>query len=294
MNKTVIATVATSIILTVSNQAVANDVEKENIKESQWSSFSSISFVSDFIFRGQSMTWGRPAVQFLMEANHEAGPYVGFFSSNVSDHWLPGANLEIDVYGGMRGSLPGDLGISYDIGGVYYYYPGADWDESGFNPPTCPDCNTKSSKLNTFEVYASLSYKWLSIKAGRTLTEYWGWNSNNSGIGMFANDLKAGVKPGGDTKGSYFYETNLLYEISPTWFLSGQLGRQVIEDTSRLNLTYYKVGIAKNLHSGWSLGVNYSGADEQSGYKNFVSLRNTTSKSDVTKDIIFVNVTKNF
>jgi len=262
----------------------------------EWTTPASISLVSDSIFRGQSQTWGRPALQFVIEADHKSGAYLGFAAANVSDQWIPGGNLETDFYGGYRGNFPGAASdVSYDVGGIYYYYPGANWDESGFNPPTCPSCNTKSNNLNTFEIYGSVSYKWLSLKAGRTLTEYWGWNNNNSGIGIgFANDLQAGVKPGGDTKGSYFYETNLTYELWPSWIVTGQLGRQVIHDVKGLNLTYYKAGVTKSFAGGWSIGVFYSGSNEPAAYKDFLGLRNTTSKSDIAKDTGYISITKSF
>lgn len=251
----------------------------------------SISLVSDYIFRGQSQTWGRPAAQLGVEVNHKSGLYAGFFGSNVSDEWLPGANLETDWYAGYRGTLPGTASdFGFDVGGIYYYYPGGNWKNSGFG-------GTNPNSLNTFEVYAALSYKWLQLKTGRTLTEYWGWNNNNSGVGSgFANDLTAGVKPGGDTKGSYFYEANASYEVFPTWTLSGQIGRQIIADSTGLDITYYKAGVTKGLSGGWSIGAFYSGTNGPDAYENFVSLRSavTGDDSDVTRSTGFISVTKAF
>lgn len=255
-----------------------------------WTFPSSISLVSDYIFRGQSQTWGKPAAQISVEADHKSGFYAGFFASNVSDEWLPGANLETDWYGGFRGSFASDFG--YDVGGIYYYYPGANWDESGFN--------SKSNSLNTVEVYAAVSYKTFSLKGGRTLTEYWGWNNNNSGVGScptpngFNGDCAAGVKPGGNTNGSYYFETNGSYEIFPTWTISGQIGRQWISAASGLDITYHKLGLTKAFSTGWSVGAFYSGTNTPDAYENFLSLRNTTSKSDIAKNTGFISVTKAF
>lgn len=249
----------------------------------------SISLVSDYIFRGQTQTWGRPAAQVGVEVNHKSGLYAGFFGSNVSDEWLPGANLETDWYAGYRGTLPGAASdIGFDVGGIWYYYPGADWKKSGF-------AGTNPNKLNTFEVYAALSYKWLQVKAGRTLTEYWGWNNNNSGVGSgFAGDLNAGVHPGGDTQGSYFYEANASYEVFPTWTISGQLGRQVIADTTGLDLTYFKAGVTKAIKDGWSVGAFYSGTNGVDAYKNFLSLRDTIDEKDIARNTGFISISKSF
>lgn len=263
-----------------------------------WTFPASISFVSDYIFRGQSQTWGRPAAQLFIEADHKSGFYAGFAASNVSDEWLPGANLETDFFGGYRGTVSV---FGFDVGGIYYYYPGANWDESQF------EGMNRSNSINTFEVYASLSYKWLSVKAGTTLTEYFGWDTNNSPkIGHFPGDPtlygfngdpKAGVT-GGNTNGSYFFEANAAYEVYPTWTLSGQIGRQVISDADGLDITYYKAGVTKAFtlagSSGWSVGAFYSGTNEPDAYKDFISLRSGNGKSDIAKDTGFVTITKSF
>ena len=255
---------------------------------------SSASFVSDYIFRGQSQTWGKPAAQISTELAHKSGLYAGFFASNVSDKWLPGANLETDLYAGYRNTI-GATDVGFDVGGIAYLYPGANWEDSVFNGSNSPN------KLNTFEVYGGLSYKWLSFKTGITTTEYWGWNENNSapaseptngGVGDFNGNPNAGVR--GSTKGSYFYELNASNEILPTWTLSGQLGRQMIAHSGGLDLTYYKVGISKALPKEWSVAAFYSGTNEPDAYKDFLSLSNSGNKSDIAKDKVFFSISKSF
>jgi uncharacterized protein (TIGR02001 family) len=250
-----------------------------------WTFPMSVSLVSDYIFRGQSQTWGRPAAQFAFEADHKSGFYAGFFLSNVSDHWLPGAKVETDLYGGFRGKLTEDIG--FDVGGIYYMYPGADWDESAF------DGFNASNKVDTFEAYAALTYKWLTFKTGITLNEYFGWSTNNSPVnGGFAGDLDAGVT--GDTSGSYFFELNAAYEVVPSWTVSGQIGRQEINNSKGLDITYYKAGVTKALPHGFSLGAFYSGSNEPDAYEDFISLDNARSDSDIAKDTVFVTLTKSF
>jgi uncharacterized protein (TIGR02001 family) len=249
---------------------------------------SNASFVSDYIFRGQSQTWGKPAVQISSELAHKSGLYAGFFGSNVSSHWLPGATLETDLYAGFRNKI-GATEVGYDVGGIYYMYPGADWKESNW-----AGANAKNS-VNTFEVYGALSYKWLSFKTGITTTEYFGWNENNSGVGIgFGNDLAAGVK--GSTKGSYFTELNAAYEVLPSWTMSGQVGHQVINNSTGLDITYYKAGISKALPADWSIAAFYSGSSEPDAYKRFASLNNGngTGLSDIAKDKVFFSVSKSF
>lgn len=122
---------------------------EEAAPASDWTVPMSVMLVSDYIFRGQSQTWGGPALQFSIEAAHRSGFYAGFFASNVSDHWLPGAAVETDLYGGYRTRVADTIGV--DIGAVYYLYPGANWDDSpftGFNA---------RNRLDTAEAYVALN-----------------------------------------------------------------------------------------------------------------------------------------
>ena len=251
-----------------------------------WTFPGSVSLVSDYIFRGQSQSWGRPSLQFAVEADHKSGLYAGFSAETVSDKWLPGANLEADYYAGFRSTLPGIASaVGFDVGAIYYTYPNGDWDQSAFP--------SKSATLDTAEAYLALSYSWLTLKTGVTLGPYFGWNKNNSGVGIgFNGDLKAGVT--GNTTGSYYYEADGLYEFFPTWTVNGQIGHQVINNSTGLDITYFKAGVTKAFASGWSVGASYSATNEPSAYKNFLSLENTTSQSDIAKDKFFVSVSKSF
>lgn len=82
-----------------------------------------VTLVSDYRFRGVSLSDKDFAVQPTLTVSHESGLYVGVWGSNVAEN--PGDDLEVDLYAGFAG---GDA-ITYDIGATYYLYPGA----SGLN-----------------------------------------------------------------------------------------------------------------------------------------------------------------
>ncbi|OIR04962.1 bacterial protein of unknown function (Gcw_chp) [mine drainage metagenome] len=251
-----------------------------------WTFPASVGYVSDYIFRGQSQSWGKGSLQAAIEADHASGFYAGLSMESVSDKWLAGASLETDFFAGFRHAIA-NTDFGYDVGAIYYAYPGADWNKSVFK--------SNKNSLNTLEAYAAVNYKWLSLKAGRTITEYFGWNNNNSGtLGGFAGDNNAGVIPGGSTKGSYFYEADASYEVLPTWTASGQLGRQVIADAVGLDITYYKAGVSKAFANGWTVGGFYSGTNEPAAYKNFASLSSSGDATNVAKNQVFVSVFKSF
>ncbi len=253
--------------------------------DAAWTFPVNVGVVSDYIFRGQSQTWGKPALQVSAEADHASGAYIGVAASNVSDHWLPGATVELDLYGGYRGKIADTVG--YDVGLIYYTYPGANWSDSVFT-----GFNAKNS-LNTLEASVAFSYEWLTFKTGATLTEYFGWSTNNSPVnGGFAGDLNAGVT--GSTRYSPFVELNAAYEVAEGWTVNGQLGHQKIRNSTGLDITYFKAGVSKAFADGWTVGASYSVSSEPDAYKGFLSLANGTSASDIARDKFFVSVNKAF
>ncbi len=90
-----------------------------------------VALVSEYYFRGISQTDDAPAVQGGFDWSmplSEGGPslYLGVWGSNVDFNeagGVDGATIETDVYGGLSGSM-GDIG--WDVGIIYYGYPGAD------------------------------------------------------------------------------------------------------------------------------------------------------------------------
>jgi uncharacterized protein (TIGR02001 family) len=121
-----------------------------------------VGLFSQYIFRGLTQTDTEPALQGGFDYAHSGGFYAGTWGSNVS--WIRdfggaytgGASLELDIYGGYKGSI-GNTGLGYDVGLLYYWYPG-----------------TKAAgvtKADTLEVYGALSWKWLSAKFSYAISD---------------------------------------------------------------------------------------------------------------------------
>lgn len=81
-----------------------------------------VGIVSDYVFRGYSQTDEGPAVQGGFDYTFDNGLYIGTWASNVNFNDGDEATVEIDAYGGFANSI--DI-FSYDVGYVYYFYPGA-------------------------------------------------------------------------------------------------------------------------------------------------------------------------
>ena len=102
-------------------------------------------FTNEYYFRGLSQTDDAVAVQASLDysvdlakgmaAAGDVSAYLGIWGSNVdfnegtyaSGLTKDGATLEVDIYGGIKGSF-GSTGIGWDLGFIYYWYPGADAD----------------------------------------------------------------------------------------------------------------------------------------------------------------------
>jgi uncharacterized protein (TIGR02001 family) len=118
-----------------------------------------VGFYSQYIFRGLSQTDRKPALQGGFDYAHSSGLYAGTWASNIS--WLrdggayrSGGSLEWDFYAGWKPSF-GDF--TFDLGTLYYWYPG----DAAFTAPGAPASNPKA---DTWEVYAGAGWKWLSAK----------------------------------------------------------------------------------------------------------------------------------
>lgn len=99
-----------------SNHALAQDADLPGTFSGE------VTFTTDYIFRGFTQTDGDPAVEGGFAWDSGAGFYVGTWASNVNFNDGDEASIEIDLYGGYAGEIDN---FSYDVGVVYYWYPGA-------------------------------------------------------------------------------------------------------------------------------------------------------------------------
>lgn len=83
-----------------------------------------VTLVSQYRFRGISLSDEHVALQGTINLNHASGFYVGTWSSMLDGFGaLGGSNLEVDLYGGWRHRLARD--VTLDAGLLYYAYPGS-------------------------------------------------------------------------------------------------------------------------------------------------------------------------
>ena len=96
---------------------------------------------SDYNWRGITQTSQDPALQGSIDYAHDSGFYAGVWASNVDFGDCCDEEIETDLYLGFSGGED----ITWDVGGIYYVYPGAE-------------------DLDFWEIYAGLGWNWLSGK----------------------------------------------------------------------------------------------------------------------------------
>lgn len=168
------------------------------------------SITSDYRYRGLSQTRLDPALQGGADYVHSpTGFYVGTWLSTIK--WtkdLGGdGNIEWDVYAGKRGQLTET--ISYDVGGLYYWYPDNQLDPSA----------------NTFELYGKLGFGPAYVKYSHATTNLFGT---------------------ADSKRSGYLDVGADLDVGSGFVLNLHVGRQKIRNNSDLSYTDYKVGVTRD------------------------------------------------
>ncbi|HUQ13115.1 MAG TPA: TorF family putative porin [Novosphingobium sp.] len=81
--------------------------------------------VSDYRFRGYSLSGGDPALQGTINLNHSSGFYAGAWASSLDANVSPFyGDVELDLYAGWTGLLSSAL--TADVGVLRYVYPSND------------------------------------------------------------------------------------------------------------------------------------------------------------------------
>jgi uncharacterized protein (TIGR02001 family) len=197
-------------------------------------------FTTDYIFRGVSQTNQNPAVQPAFDLTYGIF-YVGIWGSNVDFGGAigPGGNLkdvasvEIDYYAGIR---PVWKGITFDIGGIAYTYPGA------FDP---------AGEFDYFELKTGLAYTFAQ-KLTLGVVNYW------------SPEYFGEVGDSDAIEGSlaYAFAGKLFNFFSPT--LSGSVGYWGFDELAT-DYTYWNAGLTLGFMQNWSADVRYHDTDLSDG-----------------------------
>jgi len=194
-----------------------------------------VGLFSQYIFRGLTQTNRDPALQGGFDFAHSSGFYLGTWGSNIS--WLRdfgiysgGGSLEWDMYGGYKGAI-GKSDFGYDVGLLYYYYPGT--------------VAAGAVRANTLEAYGALSWKWLSLKYSYSL--------DNKTFGVT------------DSSGTWYLDLSANYPVTDKLTLIAHYGKQKYEGTtagvsndSVASYEDWKLGLSYALPKDFTIGAYYT------------------------------------
>lgn len=184
-----------------------------------------VTLTSDYLFRGVTQTSGNPAIQGSFDYTN--GPfYAGVWGSNVD--FGGDETLETDVYFGVR---PSAGPVTFDIGAIGYFYPGAADDGA--------------------------EYDYFEGKLGASVSPV-------EGLSLGA---AAYYSPEffGETGEALYLELNAAYALTDAFSVSGAFGNQDVDvagdyDTWNLGAAYSVSGFKFDLRY---VDTDISGLDEE-------------------------------
>jgi uncharacterized protein (TIGR02001 family) len=219
---------------------------------------------TDYRFRGISQTSKKPAIQAGVDFAHKSGLYLGAFGSNV--RWVKEFNgatkgaIELDLYGGFKGSIAEDLG--FDVGVITYQYPG---NNSGALDTNAPGAYVNA---NTNEIYGALTYKMVTAKYSRS-------------AGTFLGYL--------NSRGSDYFDLSAAFDLGNGFTLTPHVGVQKVKNNAPQNYTDFALTIAKDLGNGFSLSVAATGTNAKK-----IPYTNTTNTKFIANNTLVIGAKYSF
>ena len=184
---------------------------------------------TDYRYRGISQSRLSPAVQGGVDFAHKSGFYLGAWGSTIK--WIKDAggkaDVEIDVYGGYKGSI--NSSVTYDVGVLTYLYP--------------------SHKLavspNTTELYGALTVGPVTAKYSHSTTRLFGFSGS---------------------KGSGYVDVTANFDMGNGWSVAPHIGYQKVGsapnvDNRAFSYVDYSVAVNKDLGNGLVVSGSVIGAD---------------------------------
>ena len=194
---------------------------------------------SNYYFRGVSQTDDAAAISGSVDYGNESGFYLGTWMSNVD--FGGKEDMEVDLYAGFAGDLGSGLG--YDIGALYYWYPGAGGDDQG-------------GELDYTEVIGSLSFGPITATLGYTVDSEYGDDDSPFIEGDIYYGLSADLPV--DIEGFGLSVFVGYYDFDAD-------GSTNVTGDDDLSYTHWGASFAKDAGDFGTFSVNYEQADDVTG-----------------------------
>jgi uncharacterized protein (TIGR02001 family) len=147
---------AAATILTTAALSASPAIADDDAGPGAVSVSGNVTLVSDYRFRGVSLSGGDPAIQGGVTVSHDSGVYVGAWASSIDDGGTDVfGDAEVDLYGGWSGSVAEGIGL--DVGLLYYAYPG---NAKGVDAEFFEPYATVSGQLGPVQAKLGVNYAW--------------------------------------------------------------------------------------------------------------------------------------
>ena len=193
-----------------------------------------VAITSDYVFRGISNSDNKPAVQGDVTYEYTPlGIYASLWASSIDFAPANDDPIETDWTAGIGGSFF-NTGLSYDLGNVYYYYPG--------------NANKSHGNYDYDEVYFGLSYDFANVAYAPSV----------AGKVYYSPDFF------GETGDAYYIDGSVGFSLPYEVSLNTHVGYQYIDNNGGPSTEYvdWKVGLSKEVF-GFGLDVSYTAVDDQ-------------------------------
>ncbi len=194
-----------------------------------------VAALTNYYFRGVTQTGDSAAVQGGLDWGHSSGIYLGTWGSNID--FGGKEDMEIDVYGGYAGEI-GEFG--YDIGALYYWYPGSGGDK-------------QDGELDYAEVTVSASYSIVSAGIAYTV-----WGESDEDEDLFKD-------------GDVYYFVSGDYELGQGYSVGGIVGLYTFDADGENDLdadyTHWGLSLSKDAgdFGAFTLAYEQTNGDEDDG-----------------------------
>ena len=190
-----------------------------------------VGVATEYRYRGLAQSSFKPALQGGADYASPSGYYIGAWGSTIDwikdDGKTAGANtgstnVEIDLYGGYKGTAANGMG--FDFGLLQYYYPGNKY-----------SAITGAANANTTEAYGALTVGVVTVKYSHSLTNLFGF---------------------GNSKGSGYLDMTATFDLGNGWSLAPHVGRQNIKGTNSIySYSDVSITVGKDLGKGLSASL---------------------------------------
>lgn len=223
---------------------------------SDWTFTGNAGVHSDYRFRGISQTYEKPAFQGGFDVAHSSGFYLGNWNSNIDSEFFAGANLEMDFYGGYKGTA---AGLGYDVGVLTYVYPGS------------------KPKIDNTEIYVGSGFGPVSLKFFYPVTDFFGFDDSDGSWYLDA---------------SYAYDLGSGFGLVAHVGYQKLKGDARVTETNstalRSSIVDYKFGVTYGL-GGFVLGLSYIDTN-----RNLSFTRNDGRSKTISDGAAVLSLTKAF